>query len=140
MIERAALPLSRRIGRLVLVAALGALAACAAIDDGSEALSDDEIAEMDETDRALAPTDDDVTEPEPDVPKADAAARYWVGDGACHTFDYLRYWSNSYCGQIYCGNGWTAHAYDRNYTHGCTGWWGAGAKYVWFSCSCAVPI
>ena len=148
MIE-AAMTLSRRIGRLTLVAAFSALAACAAIDDGADVPVDDEIDEieemdeideMDEVDRALAP-DEEVTETELDLPKADMAARYWVGNGPCHTFDYLRYWSNLYCAQnVYCGNGWTSHAYDRNYTHGCEGWWGRGARYVWFSCSCSIPV
>jgi hypothetical protein len=146
MIDTAAMTLSRRIGRLTLVAALAALAACAAIDDGTDVPGDDEIEEMEEmagmeeTDRALASGDEEVAGAEPGLAKEVAAARYWVGDGACHTFDFLRYWSNLSCAQnVYCGNGWSAHAVDRNYTHGCEGWWGRGARYVWFSCSCAIP-
>jgi hypothetical protein len=54
-----------------------------------------------------------------------------VGDGACHTFDYLRAWSDYDCSLS--GNP-ASRAVARNYTHGCTGWWGAGARYVWFDC------
>jgi hypothetical protein len=49
-------------------------------------------------------------------------------DGRCHTFDYLRELSDLYCST------YGLRAVERNYTHGCTGWWGRGARYVWFHC------
>jgi hypothetical protein len=66
-------------------------------------------------------------------PDTAAADRYVLpaADGACHTFDYLRAISDDFCRQA---TGGLFGALHRNYTHGCTGWWGNGARYVWFSC------
>jgi hypothetical protein len=56
--------------------------------------------------------------------------------GSCHTHGWLRdqaYWK---CNDLYAGSspGSQWYAYDFNYTYPCGGWWGAGAKKVWFSC------
>jgi hypothetical protein len=56
--------------------------------------------------------------------------------GSCHTHGWLRdqaYWK---CNDMYAGSspGSEWYAYDFNYTYPCGGWWGAGAKKIWFSC------
>jgi hypothetical protein len=79
----------------------------------------------------VAPDDATVAGEAEGAALADTAAlpRYRVGDGACHTFHYLRTESDRMC-RDYFG----LLAVERNYTHGCTGWWGDGAVYVWFTC------
>jgi len=57
--------------------------------------------------------------------------RYFIDFGECHTFDFLRERSTLYCRALY---GSQSYAGDRNYTYNCTGWWGAGAQKVWFTC------
>jgi hypothetical protein len=65
-----------------------------------------------------------------EAPDTAAKAKDIVGDGTCHTFGYLRGLSDAYCQHEYgC-----MEAGDRNYSMGCTGWWGNGARYVTFYC------
>ena len=91
---------------------------------------------------SLEPTETVVVDPaEPSDELASSIApqattsvtRYYLEYGSCHTFDYLREQSNSYCRWV--TNNLNAFPVDRHYTYGCTGWWGSGAKKVWFSCA-----
>jgi hypothetical protein len=78
--------------------------------------------------RPSEPIDDEVA-----TPDLAAKGRHVLpeNDGACHSFDHLRAISDAYCTVRGCvGATW------RNYTHGCDGWWGHGARYVWFTCLC----
>jgi hypothetical protein len=47
----------------------------------------------------------------------------------CHTFQWLIDQSAIYCGAL----GYN-YVTDWNFTYDCTGWWGAGARKVWFTC------
>jgi hypothetical protein len=57
--------------------------------------------------------------------------RYFIDFDECHTFDYLRERSTLLCRSMY---GSQSYAGNRNFTYNCTGWWGAGAEKVWFTC------
>lgn len=131
----------KTIGSVCLISCALLLSACAV--EVSEEEFPEEAAELEGATLAsdslavageVELTEESIENARPSVPPDDATAaggRYVQphGDGACHTFDYLRAISNVYCNNFGC-----AEASDRNYTHGCTGWWGNGARYVWFSC------
>lgn len=116
----------KTIGRVYLISCAMLLSACAV--EVSEEEFAEEAAELEGEAFVAGEADGEAVGTSTE---ALAAARYVQphNDGACHTFDYLRAISNVYCNNLGC-----AEAYDRNYTHGCSGWWGNGARYVWFSC------
>jgi hypothetical protein len=103
--------------RIVLV--LGLLGACAA----------------EPSDTALP--DDLEVSPAPERPGKGASSatgqcstRAAVGGDRCHTFDFLRQSAAQTC----WNHGWDHAYFNPNFTHGCTGWWGHGAKTLWFTC------
>jgi hypothetical protein len=57
------------------------------------------------------------------------AVRIYVGEGACHTHEYLSQLAFQRCYQL----GWNS-AGAFNYTQACRGWWGAGAQRLWVTC------
>ncbi len=114
----------------VTVFAMG-MTACAVQELDGES-SDGSSAELSED--VVAAPDEAIDVPSAkDAPSTLALPRYYLSYGSCHTFDFLREQSNGYCRSVL--NNLNAFAVDRNYTYGCTGWWGNGARKVWFSCA-----
>ena len=109
-----------------------AMTACA-VEDSDRDYESGESTQDSSTEQAETPTVD------PAAPLAGVSDeqistyinRYFIDFDECHTFDFLRERSTLLCRSMY---GTQSYAGNRNFTYNCTGWWGAGAEKVWFTC------
>jgi hypothetical protein len=126
-------------GIAIVCLSLFAFAGCA-FDVSEELPGDGKIASADGVaDQESAPAEEELAAPEAgeadgvvtleptDEVVAASSPRYQVGDGTCHSFDYLRSWSNQHCRAVWSAS---THAVSRDYQVSC----GSGAKYVSFVC------
>jgi hypothetical protein len=101
----------------------GEIAAAQGEETRESAPSEEELAASE----ALAAEAIETSEPtDEELAAAAVSPRYMIGDG-CRTFDYLRYWSNWYCRQVWSAS---SRATSRDYSIACSN----GAKYVSFVC------
>lgn len=118
----------------LLVAGATSLAACDSVDEThgepAEPSAEDleEPAEMseDDVDRLTTELEPEVSGP-PEINLLDY--RYYLSWGDCHTYWWMADQAGYYCQAI-----GSHYAYNYNFTYGCRGWWGDGARKVWFSC------
>jgi hypothetical protein len=78
------------------------------------------------------PSDDAPVAREDNVEEANLgpdAVRTYVGEGACHTPEYLSQLAFQRCYDL----GWNS-AGAFNFTRPCRGWWGAGFQRLWVTC------
>ena len=125
--------MSKALGALLFSCAMS-LAACDAVDPsdddpaGPSAEDLEDPAEMSEDDVARLTTE---FEPEVSGPQEIDLLdyRYYLSWGDCHT-----YWWMADQAALYCQAIGSHYSYNYNFTYGCRGWWGDGARKVWFSC------
>jgi hypothetical protein len=118
-------------GRVILISCAVLLCACDAVEISDEELQE-ETAEPDVAIPDSLAVADGVGEARGEEVEASTDGleiRVPLSFDSCHTFDFLVGRSMDYCEHYGFPITGLWH-----FTYNCTGWWGAGARKVWFSC------